>query len=162
MCHFQVLSVLLFLTLVIAASPIFLALSRSCRLDFLLNISVFEKTRNVPCDDTSACPDDSTCCKTTTGKWACCPLPEAVCCDDHVHCCPHGTKCNPAGTSCDNSTSSIPWLEKLPPINRQSAKGQNVPCDDTSACPDDTTCCKTTTGKWGCCPMPEVKIILCD
>nr|XP_023691518.1 granulins-like isoform X2 [Paramormyrops kingsleyae] len=116
---------------------------------------VFEKTRNVPCDDTSACPDDSTCCKTTTGKWACCPLPEAVCCDDHVHCCPHGTKCNPAGTSCDNSTSSIPWLEKLPPINRQSAKGQNVPCDDTSACPDDTTCCKTTTGKWGCCPMPE-------
>nr|XP_023691517.1 granulins-like isoform X1 [Paramormyrops kingsleyae] len=121
---------------------------------------VFEKTRNVPCDDTSACPDDSTCCKTTTGKWACCPLPEAVCCDDHVHCCPHGTKCNPAGTSCDNSTSSIPWLEKLPPINRQSAKGQNVPCDDTSACPDDTTCCKTTTGKWGCCPMPEA--ICCE
>ncbi|XP_048846873.1 granulin a isoform X1 [Brienomyrus brachyistius] len=121
---------------------------------------LFEKTRDVPCDDTTACPDNATCCKTTTGGWACCPMPEAVCCDDHVHCCPHGTKCNLASSTCDNATSSIPWLEKLPTINRQSAKGQDVPCDDTTACPVNATCCKTTTGGWACCLMPEA--VCCD
>jgi Granulin len=22
-------------------------------------------------------------------QWACCPIPQATCCSDHVHCCPH-------------------------------------------------------------------------
>uniref|UniRef100_A0A3Q2D369 Granulins domain-containing protein n=1 Tax=Cyprinodon variegatus TaxID=28743 RepID=A0A3Q2D369_CYPVA len=32
----------------------------------------------------------------------------------------------------------------------------NVTCDETSSCPDETTCCKTKEGGWACCPMPEV------
>uniref|UniRef100_A0A3B3Z2T0 Granulins domain-containing protein n=1 Tax=Poecilia mexicana TaxID=48701 RepID=A0A3B3Z2T0_9TELE len=46
------------------------------------------------CDESTSCPGNATCCKTASGAWACCPLPKAVCCDDHVHCCPHGTVCN--------------------------------------------------------------------
>uniref|UniRef100_A0A671SA38 Granulins domain-containing protein n=1 Tax=Sinocyclocheilus anshuiensis TaxID=1608454 RepID=A0A671SA38_9TELE len=32
----------------------------------------------------------------------------------------------------------------------------DVPCNDTAACPDGTTCCKTKEGGWACCPLPEV------
>uniref|UniRef100_A0A3Q2D378 Granulins domain-containing protein n=1 Tax=Cyprinodon variegatus TaxID=28743 RepID=A0A3Q2D378_CYPVA len=49
---------------------------------------------NVTCDGTASCPDGTTCCKTKEGGWACCPLPEAVCCEDFIHCCPKGKKCN--------------------------------------------------------------------
>lgn len=34
-----------------------------------------------------------TCCQTTAGLWACCPIEEGLCCDDGVHCCPKGQKC---------------------------------------------------------------------
>ncbi|GAA6111389.1 granulin a isoform X1, partial [Tachysurus ichikawai] len=61
---------------------------------------------DVPCDDTVTCPDETTCCKTEEGGWACCPLPQAVCCEDFMHCCPHGTKCNLAAQKCDNSSGS--------------------------------------------------------
>jgi len=47
----------------------------------------------VDCDETVQCPPDSTCCcmRDFFGfcfTWACCPMPEATCCDDHEHCCP--------------------------------------------------------------------------
>lgn len=38
--------------------------------------------------------------------------------------------------------------------------GNDVPCNDTAACPDGTTCCKTKEGGWACCPLPEVQFIL--
>ncbi|XP_047656896.1 granulin a isoform X15 [Tachysurus fulvidraco] len=118
---------------------------------------------DVPCDDTVACPDDNTCCKNQQGVWACCPLPQAVCCADLIHCCPHGTKCSDAGDSCDNSSMSVPWLKKEPskPIGGQkvpedkSTSVSDVPCDDTVACPDDNTCCKNQQGVWACCPLPQ-------
>nr|XP_055050054.1 granulin a isoform X2 [Misgurnus anguillicaudatus] len=120
-------------------------------------------TSDVPCDDTVACPDGSTCCKTKEGGWACCPLSEAVCCDDFVHCCPHGTKCNLAAETCDDPSGSMPWFEKMPvrPISNQNSTDtqvsstSDVPCDDTVACPDGSTCCKTKEGEWACCPLPE-------
>lgn len=29
--------------------------------------------------------------------------------------------------------------------------------DGVSECPDDSTCCETPDGTWGCCPMPKVE-----
>ncbi|XP_056608956.1 granulin a isoform X1 [Triplophysa dalaica] len=123
------------------------------------------KNSNVPCNDTAACPDNSTCCKTKDGGWACCPLPEAVCCDDFIHCCPHGQTCDVAAGSCDGLLGSVPWYEKFPvqPISTQNmakTKNSNVPCNDTAACADNTTCCKTKDGGWACCPLPEA--VCCD
>ncbi|TSQ23976.1 Granulin [Bagarius yarrelli] len=118
---------------------------------------------NVPCDDTSACPDGTTCCKNEQGGWSCCPLPQAVCCEDLIHCCPHGTTCNLPVESCDNSSVSVPWLKKEPSRSiggqklpeTKAPSNSNVPCDDTSACPDGTTCCKNEQGGWSCCPLPQ-------
>ena len=36
----------------------------------------------------------------------------------------------------------------------------NVSCDDGSSCPTGTTCCKLSSGDWGCCPYP--KAVCCD
>ncbi|XP_074512001.1 granulin a [Sebastes fasciatus] len=115
---------------------------------------------DVPCDETGSCPDNTTCCKNPEGGWGCCPLPEAVCCEDLIHCCPKGKKCNVAVQTCEDPTCSVPWFQKVPAIPKQGAQVGNVTCDDTHACPDDTTCCKTTTGDWACCPLP--KAVCCD
>lgn len=115
---------------------------------------------DVPCNTTAACPDGSTCCKTKEGGWACCPLPEAVCCADLIHCCPKGKKCNLAAQTCDDETCSVPLLKKLPTVPWQGALVGNVTCDPTHACPDETTCCKTKTEDWACCPFP--KAVCCD
>ncbi|XP_051243041.1 granulin a isoform X8 [Dicentrarchus labrax] len=115
---------------------------------------------DVPCNDTAACPDGTTCCKKQEGGFACCPLPEAVCCEDFLHCCPHGKKCNLAAQTCDDDTQSMPWFKKIPTIPRLDTQAGNVSCDSTSSCPDGTTCCKTTEGSWACCPLP--KAVCCD
>ena len=31
---------------------------------------------SVVCDDQFECPDGHTCCKTSGGHWACCPIPD--------------------------------------------------------------------------------------
>jgi hypothetical protein len=31
----------------------------------------------------------------------------------------------------------------------------SVECDDGSSCPTGTTCCKLSSGQYGCCPYPE-------
>ncbi|KAJ8404295.1 hypothetical protein AAFF_G00340680 [Aldrovandia affinis] len=118
------------------------------------------KAGNVTCDPSHACPDGTTCCKGETGDWTCCPIPEAVCCDDHIHCCPKDTTCDVAAGSCDGPTGSRPWLEKVPSLTRQPNKAGNVTCDPSHACPDGTTCCKGETGDWACCPFPEA--VCCD
>ncbi|XP_049323814.1 granulin a isoform X8 [Astyanax mexicanus] len=120
---------------------------------------------NVPCDDTVACADGTTCCKNGEGGWSCCPLPQAVCCDDFIHCCPHGKKCNLAAGTCEDPSGSVPWLKKVPsqPIKGKKlpeTKGSDVPCNDTVACPDETTCCKNGKGGWNCCPLPQA--VCCD
>ncbi|XP_045069369.1 progranulin-like isoform X2 [Coregonus clupeaformis] len=117
----------------------------------------FIRTRDVPCDESVACQDGTTCCKTQEGGWACCPLPQAVCCSDFIHCCPHGKKCNLAAQTCDDTSGSPsePWLKKVPAVPREGNLPGNVTCDPTHMCPDNTTCCKTASGDWACCPMPE-------
>nr|XP_043906826.1 granulin a isoform X1 [Solea senegalensis] len=118
------------------------------------------QVEDVPCDSTTSCSDNTTCCKTKDGSWACCPLPEAVCCDDFIHCCPKGSTCDLPAQSCDDGTRSVPWLEKKPALTRQSVKVEDVPCDSATSCPDKTTCCKTKEGGWACCPIPEA--VCCD
>ena len=51
--------------------------------------------------------------------WACCPLENAVCCDDQQHCCPHDLPvCDTAAGRClkgDNSLEeSVEWSTKVP------------------------------------------------
>ncbi|KAM4598167.1 granulin a [Polymixia lowei] len=112
-------------------------------------------SNNVPCNDSVACEDGTTCCKTKAGGWSCCPLPQAVCCEDLEHCCPHGKKCNLVTMTCDDPLTSVPWLEKIPTIPRVGEDAEDVPCDSTHSCPDGTTCCKVESGDWACCPLPK-------
>ncbi|XP_062847915.1 granulin b [Trichomycterus rosablanca] len=126
--------------------------------------------QNDRCDETSVCPVGTTCCKQKSGAWACCPLPKAVCCDDHEHCCPQGYKCDIAQESCDHSTlPSIPWVKKNPAlktipssdtdandVNSESALKHDQKCDEHTSCPRGSTCCfMKNFRKWGCCPLPQ-------
>ncbi|XP_006821257.2 progranulin-like, partial [Saccoglossus kowalevskii] len=107
------------------------------------------KVESVMCPDgQSECPDGSTCCILASGQYGCCPLPKAVCCDDHQHCCPNGYKCDTAGGSCQKGDDAIPWLKKHNSIPMSG----NVKCQDGSECPSGSTCCKLPTGDYGCCP----------
>jgi len=76
-------------------------------------------------DQLDLCPAGSTCCcmREYFGycfTWACCPLPEATCCEDHIHCCPNnlpvcdidaGRCLNKAGEGSDDSAE---WFTKTP------------------------------------------------
>ncbi|KAF3704026.1 Granulins Proepithelin [Channa argus] len=116
-------------------------------------VAVQSQVRAVPCNDSVACSDGSTCCKSPKGEWACCPLPKAVCCEDHLHCCPHGTVCNLAASTCDGSTGGalMPWLDKVPTVPLLT----NNKCDESTSCPGSSTCCQMPGGAWGCCPLPQ-------
>nr|XP_023646390.1 granulins-like [Paramormyrops kingsleyae] len=110
-----------------------------------------ERGNVVPCNDTVACPDNTTCCKMAAEQWACCPFSQAVCCDDHMHCCPHGTICNLVSSTCDTPTSPVPRLDKRQPDDQ---------CNSTASCPGQATCCRTPNGDWACCPLPQA--VCCD
>lgn len=113
----------------------------------------------VPCNDSVACADGNTCCKSSQGEWACCPLPKAVCCEDHLHCCPHGTTCNLVASTCDDPSGGtvMPWLSKVPAFHLLA---DNSKCDKSTSCPGKSTCCKTASGGWACCPLPQA--VCCD
>uniref|UniRef100_A0A8C8SRV6 Granulin precursor n=1 Tax=Pelusios castaneus TaxID=367368 RepID=A0A8C8SRV6_9SAUR len=111
--------------------------------------------RDVQCDEQTSCPDGNTCCRLATGAWGCCPLVEAVCCQDHLHCCPKGYTCDPASGACQAPSNSLPWLEKTPARVTATSGGRDVQCDEQTSCPDGNTCCRLATGAWGCCPLVE-------
>ncbi|KAM8837447.1 granulin b isoform 1-T2 [Spinachia spinachia] len=117
-------------------------------------MEVPKKVSAVPCNESVACADETTCCKLAEGGWACCPLPKAVCCEDHQHCCPHGTICDLEASTCVDSSAgtSTPWLDKLPAFPLPTGNSQ---CDKTTSCPGKSTCCRTGGGGWACCPLPE-------
>ncbi|XP_078656089.1 uncharacterized protein LOC144902484 isoform X2 [Branchiostoma floridae x Branchiostoma belcheri] len=117
------------------------------------SIRTEEEVSNVKCDSTHECPSKNTCCKLSSGKWGCCPLPSAVCCDDGVHCCPEGTTCDVSSGKCKRKDISIAWFEKVSAITKVEVS--NVKCDSTHECPSKNTCCKLASGKWGCCPLPS-------
>ncbi|NWZ98021.1 GRN protein, partial [Nesospiza acunhae] len=109
---------------------------------------------DIKCDERTSCPDGNTCCRLSSGAWGCCPLEQAVCCPDLVHCCPQGYTCDPEGGSClQGGRTRRPWVQKTPalPHGGQVTSG-NVKCDETTSCPDGSTCCRLSLGTWGCCP----------
>lgn len=114
--------------------------------------------REVKCDMEVSCPDDYTCCRLQTGAWGCCPFVQAVCCDDHIHCCPAGFRCDTEKGTCEQGAHQVPGTEQAParlsrldPLTVEN----DVPCDNVTSCPSGNTCCRLTTGEWGCCPVPE-------
>ncbi|XP_066484930.1 progranulin isoform X2 [Tiliqua scincoides] len=111
--------------------------------------------RDVKCDDRTSCPDGTTCCRLASGQWGCCPFAQAVCCSDHIHCCPQGYTCNQG--SCQKSQQSVPWATKRPASSLQS---QAIRCNDTASCQEGQTCCKSVTGDWACCQLPNA--VCCD
>ncbi|KAG1650822.1 Granulin [Nymphon striatum] len=52
---------------------------------------------SVTCSSKKTCPDGFSCCKLPLGDYGCCPIPNAVCCSDHIHCCPEGSSCTGSG-----------------------------------------------------------------
>ncbi|XP_068161301.1 granulin b [Antennarius striatus] len=125
--------------------------------------AVTSEMQSEKCDKQTMCPRGSTCCKKDTGLWACCPLPQAVCCNDHEHCCPDGYTCNVAEQTCDKAgVLSLPWVEKIPALSALTGLSAvtDIKCDDKTSCPSGTTCCKLPTGAWGCCPL--VKAVCCE
>ncbi|XP_066498952.1 granulin a isoform X2 [Hoplias malabaricus] len=108
----------------------------------------------VQCDEHTSCPDHSTCCFIgKTNKWGCCPLTNAVCCQDGEHCCPDQYKCDRSQTSCVKGQVVIPWYTKI--AAESSSDLSSIRCDSQTNCPIGATCCRLGSGKWGCCPLPE-------
>ena len=104
-------------------------------------------------DGQSECPDQNTCCKLSSGQWGCCPLPKAVCCSDGVHCCPNGYTCDVSEGTCTRKSTIIPMLTKLPALMKTPDENSVICPDGQSECPDRNTCCKLSSGQWGCCPL---------
>lgn len=53
----------------------------------------------------------------------------------------------------------VPWMKKVTaPLRLPDPQflKSDVPCDDFIRCPANNTCCKLSSGDWGCCPIPEV------
>ncbi|XP_061731911.1 granulin b isoform X1 [Nerophis ophidion] len=107
------------------------------------------------CDERTSCPKDTSCCfMKRTRTWGCCPLPQAVCCEDGEHCCPAGHVCEPHRASCSRGRRAVPWLAKV-----AASTAADVKCDNKSSCAAGSTCCKLPDGEWGCCPL--VKAVCC-
>ncbi|OBS58612.1 hypothetical protein A6R68_10272 [Neotoma lepida] len=116
---------------------------------------------SVVCPDAQTqCPDDSTCCEMPTGQYGCCPMPNAICCSDHLHCCPQDTVCDLIQSKCLSEHYTTDLLTKLPgyPVSLMTnllPTMKEVKCDMEVSCPDGYTCCLLTTGAWGCCPFTK-------
>ncbi|CAL8081093.1 unnamed protein product [Calicophoron daubneyi] len=118
--------------------------------------------QGVPCaDGLHECPFGTTCCRTASGTYGCCPMPDAVCCSDGTHCCPSGTKCDVQGHRCIVSSAAALQSNQSALVQAQENSGltsvrdvQLCP-DGKSRCLDRQTCCKLKDQTWGCCPLFE-------
>ncbi|VDN97463.1 unnamed protein product [Rodentolepis nana] len=101
-------------------------------------------------DGQTVCPDDSTCCSLSDGTYGCCPLPNALCCEDKLHCCPNGYKCDVAHKRCIHTKINwltVPISKKLVPY---TAYGEVKKSD----CKPNWTSC-SANGRTGCCPLKD-------
>ncbi|CAF3737356.1 unnamed protein product [Rotaria socialis] len=104
--------------------------------------SISIKTKSIPCPDKqSYCPDNETCCLLSSGQYGCCPLPDAVCCNDNLHCCPNGYTCDVEHSRCQKGF----------------VNSYDILCPDheKSICPEETTCCELNDHSYGCCPYRQ-------
>lgn len=112
----------------------------------------FSSARLCP-DGESECPESSTCCLIGDHTYGCCPLVDAVCCDDRSHCCPTGTKCDTMEGRCIRANGSSTKMKR-----KQKAKKilKDVICPDKRyKCPSGSTCCDIGQGRFGCCPLSD-------
>ncbi len=80
-----------------------------------------------------------------------CYIVQAVCCSDHASCCSNGYTCDVPNKMCNPKLTSME-----PVVSAMTELVGNVQCDAQSYCRDGQTCCKLTSGSWGCCPYPQV------
>jgi hypothetical protein len=103
----------------------------------------------------------TTCCQLSTGDWGCCPLENAVCCEDHLHCCPQGYTCDVKDGRCNKGDVSLPFFRKSKssPSKQNSRPNVDQVCPGgSSQCPSGSTCCQLSTGDFGCCPLPNASM----
>ncbi|KAK6047404.1 granulin [Cooperia oncophora] len=110
---------------------------------------------SINCGESSTCPDLTTCCRLPNREWGCCPFPNAVCCQDHIHCCPQGTHCDPEGLQCLKSNGEIFLPGKKSKAQAVTEEDEIICPDRRSKCPSGSTCCMLLSGKYGCCPAVE-------
>ncbi|XP_029292844.1 LOW QUALITY PROTEIN: granulin a [Cottoperca gobio] len=121
-----------------------------------------EASSSTHCDELNQCPEHTTCCRLLTGEWGCCPMENAVCCQNKEHCCPQGYTCNIASMSCQKlillELENVP-LTPVDLLGHQSlifpSNLRNVPCDEQVSCLDGQTCCRVSSTTWGCCNSPN-------
>nr|ABV91207.1 granulin precursor isoform B [Hirudo medicinalis] len=122
----------------------------------------------VDCPDKSKCKDNNTCCEVPSGKFACCDLPEAMCCADKMHCCPKKSVCDIEHNKCIQSSGLITnWhrheeeAEEEVVHKMKLLEPQIQVCpDNISFCSDEETCCLLPIGIYGCCPV--AKAVCCE
>jgi len=86
-------------------------------LTLLFSVVILSCAKDNQCPGSKAsCPDDSTCCHLHDGSYGCCPIKNAVCCQDSVHCCPAGYSCDVIKGVCQLRDKSKPLLKKIPAI----------------------------------------------
>ena len=142
------------------------------------SLTSIEKVSNIICPDGSECPDSSTCCEISSGGYGCCPYQYAVCCSDRKHCCPNGYTCNLSNGTCQQGRKTVSLSKKIPALNSRLGSSSNneelfetvgiasslssdekvnsITCPGGKlVCSDSSTCCKTGTGGYGCCPLPD-------
>lgn len=101
---------------------------------------------------------------------------QAVCCSDGQHCCPQGTTCDLVHSTCTSLGGSAPLAplprgktpagSNHPPVLPRGGNtrpdyplspAHDVKCDEVTSCPDGNTCCRLSSGAWGCCPLEQVR-----
>ena len=115
-------------------------------LDFLQVIAPSDiRYSSVNCPNGSgSCLDNQTCCKLPSSDgYGCCPLPNAVCCNNG-HCCPNDYACQDDGT-CTDMRKATQFFPVLSSANTACPNGH-------SNCAVNQTCCLDTSGDYGCCP----------
>ena len=137
-------------------------------LTFSLSLSVWSTPLTQECTETGkTCLLHETCCSFMgENNTGCCPLTNAVCCEDQVHCCPQGFECSNNALLCQKQEVSP--VRKIPirrtiPLRRIEKYGsrksvESVTCNDQiSVCADGDTCCKLESSMWGCCPLDNAR-----
>ena len=95
-----------------------------CPQDYTCSVSTCLK--NIVCQDGSECPGGNyTCCYVPQSQdWACCPILQAVCCEDGIHCCPNAYTCQLSNHTCTMATTgkTIPLFRKQPSLKSSGPK----------------------------------------
>ncbi|XP_030645642.1 granulin a [Chanos chanos] len=134
-------------------------------LGLMLTLVLLNLVTGFQCPDTAVCEENETCCQSPSGEYTCCPFPQGVCCEDHLHCCPEGMLCQMEDSKCSNVTHTLPWVERSPERQTSIAKSfriissspaieDDIMCPDKSYCPAEFSCLKLSNA-YGCCPVAQ-------